>query len=54
MQRNDRLTLKTYAWLVLNAPLALFAEGRRAVWSRSLFLRLGRIVGSVEQRVFYL
>jgi glycosyltransferase involved in cell wall biosynthesis len=53
MRRNDRLTLKTYAWLLLNAPVALLGGGRRALWSRSLFLRLGRIVGSVEQRVFY-
>jgi cellulose synthase/poly-beta-1,6-N-acetylglucosamine synthase-like glycosyltransferase len=53
MRRNHRLTGKTYAWLVLNAPLALLSGSRRALWSRSFFIRLGRLMGSVEQRVFY-
>jgi GT2 family glycosyltransferase len=53
MPRNHQLTLKTYVWLVLNAPLALLPGGRRAVWSKSFFLRLGRLRGSMEQRVFY-
>lgn len=53
MRRNLWLTVKTYAWLVLNAPLALLPGSRRVLWSRSLFIRLGRLAGSVEQRVFY-
>lgn len=51
--RNGRLTLKTYAWLVLNAPLALAVPGRRSQFSRAFYLRLGRLRGSVEHRVFY-
>jgi glycosyltransferase involved in cell wall biosynthesis len=53
MRPNLRLTVKTYAWLVLNAPMALVSGSRRAVWTRSFFLRLGRLAGSVEQRAFY-
>jgi GT2 family glycosyltransferase len=53
MRCNHRLTVKTYAWLLLNAPLALFSGPRRALWSRSFFLRVGRLRGSAEQRVFY-
>jgi GT2 family glycosyltransferase len=53
MRRNTRLTVRTYAWLALNAPLALVSASRRSVWSRSLFLRLGRLCGSVQQRVLY-
>jgi GT2 family glycosyltransferase len=53
MRCNHPLTVKTYAWLVLNAPLALFSARRRARWSRSFFLRLGRLSGSAQQRVFY-
>jgi cellulose synthase/poly-beta-1,6-N-acetylglucosamine synthase-like glycosyltransferase len=53
MRRNHRLTVKTYAWLVLNAPLTLVSGSRRAQWSRAFFLRLGRLWGSAEQRVLY-
>jgi glycosyltransferase involved in cell wall biosynthesis len=53
MRPNHRLTVKTYAWLLLNAPVALLSAPRRALWSRSFFLRLGRISGSVRERVFY-
>jgi len=53
MPRNFQFTLKTWAWLVLNAPLALVSRRRRVAWSRAWFLRLGRLLGSIEQRVFY-
>src|SRR4051794_22763342 len=53
MGRNLRLTGKTYAWLVLNAPLALVSSARRTLWTRSFFIRLGRLVGSAGQHVFY-
>jgi cellulose synthase/poly-beta-1,6-N-acetylglucosamine synthase-like glycosyltransferase len=53
MRRNVRLTGKTYAWLVLNAPLALVSRPRRSVWTRSFYLRLGRLSASAAQRVFY-
>ena len=53
MRRNDWLTLKTYAWLLLNAPLTVVGRSRRLTWSRAFFLRLGRIRGSLEHRVFY-
>lgn len=53
MARNDLLTLKTYAWLVLNAPLAAAVPARRDQWSRAFFMRVGRARGCVEHRVFY-
>jgi hypothetical protein len=53
MRRNLRLTVKTYTWLILNAPLALVSRARRSVWSRSFYLRLGRLLGCAQQRVFY-
>jgi glycosyltransferase involved in cell wall biosynthesis len=53
MRRNHRLTVKTYAWLILNAPLALLSSRRRAQWTRAFFLRLGRLRGSAEQHLFY-
>jgi GT2 family glycosyltransferase len=53
MPRNLPLTLKTYAWLVLNAPRALVDRGTRTTWTRALFIRWGRLRGSVEQRVVF-
>jgi len=53
MRRNDWLTLKTYAWLLVNAPLTVVGRSRRRTWSRAFFLRLGRLRGSLEHRVFY-
>ena len=53
MRRNARLTVRTWGWLVLNAPWALVSRRRRATWARAWFLRVGRLAGSLEQRVFY-
>lgn len=53
MPRNLPLTLKTYGWLVLNAPRALVDQGTRTTWTRVLFIRWGRLRGSVEQRVVF-
>jgi GT2 family glycosyltransferase len=53
MRRNNRLTVKTWTWLFVNAPLAWVSPVRRATWSRAWFLRLGRLVGSIEHRVFF-
>jgi GT2 family glycosyltransferase len=53
MRPDHRLTVKTYAWLLLNAPLALVSASRRALWSRAFFLRLGRLLGCMRERVFY-
>jgi glycosyltransferase involved in cell wall biosynthesis len=53
MPHTPWLTLKTWVWLIVNVVSIGSATGR-ARWSRVLFLRLGRLVGSVEQRVVYL
>jgi len=43
---------KGWAWLVVGLPRLGRGEGRRA-WVRAAGVRLGRIVGSFEQRVFF-
>lgn len=53
MPRNNRLTAKTWVWLLVNAPLAVVSARRRATWSRAWFLRIGRLMGSWEHRVFF-
>jgi glycosyltransferase involved in cell wall biosynthesis len=52
MPRQLWLTVRSWAWLVLNTPTILAGRRRRA-WVQVLFLRIGRIVGSIEQRTFY-
>jgi glycosyltransferase involved in cell wall biosynthesis len=52
MPRALGLTIKTWLWLLANV-VTIASTRRRTVWSRVLFLRLGRLAGSVEQRVFY-
>jgi glycosyltransferase involved in cell wall biosynthesis len=44
--------LKAVAWMVVAVPLLVRAEVRRQ-WVRAAGVRLGRMVGSVEQRVFF-
>jgi glycosyltransferase involved in cell wall biosynthesis len=41
------------AWLAKHAPGALVSEPRRAEWLRGAAVRLGRLTGSVRERVFY-
>lgn len=53
LRRNPRLTLKTYAWLLLNAPRAAVSPRTRAVWQGSASLRAGRLVGSWRSRSFF-
>jgi GT2 family glycosyltransferase len=53
MPRASVLTAKTWAWLVLNVVMIGSAKRRRK-WLAVLFLRLGRVVGSIEHRVLYL
>ena len=53
MPRNNRLTVKTWVWLLLNAPWAAVSARRRIMWTRAWYLRVGRLVGSVEHRVFF-
>lgn len=52
MPRNTELALKTWGWLVCNLPLLMMAP-RRRTWAHAFELRVGRLVGSVEQRVMY-
>lgn len=52
MPRAVGLTVKTWLWLAANVA-TIWSARRRTYWSRVLFLRLGRLVGSIEQRVCY-
>ncbi len=52
MPRRLRLTIRTWGWLVLNSR-SLLHETERRQWLRVLFIQIGRVVGSFEQRVFY-
>lgn len=52
MPRQLWLTFRSWGWLLLNTPTVLVARKRRA-WVQVLFLRIGRVVGSIEQRTFY-
>jgi GT2 family glycosyltransferase len=53
MPRNNRLTVKTWVWLLVNAPWAAVSARRRTTWSRAWYLRIGRLMGSWEHRVFF-
>jgi glycosyltransferase involved in cell wall biosynthesis len=43
---------KTWAWLVCSVPLLLISN-RRCEWARAAGVRLGRLVGSVRESVFF-
>ena len=53
MPRNNRLTVKTWVWLLANAPWAAVSRRRRVTWARAWYLRMGRLLGSLEHRVFF-
>jgi glycosyltransferase involved in cell wall biosynthesis len=53
MPRAVRLAVKTWGWLLCNLPL-LWIPRRRRTWAHAFGLRLGRLIGSVQQRVLYL
>jgi GT2 family glycosyltransferase len=53
MPRALPIALKTWAWLLLYAPRAIANPTIRALWVRSAALRCGRLVGSLQERVFY-
>jgi GT2 family glycosyltransferase len=53
MPRALPLAVKTWAWLLLHALGAIRNPRIRALWIRSAALRAGRLVGSIQQRVFY-
>ena len=44
--------VKSWAWIVCSAPL-LVQESRRLWWAQNAGLRLGRLVGSIDQRVLF-
>ncbi len=52
MPRGLWLTVRSWGWLIVHAPAVLHTS-RRHQWMRVLFIRVGRLLGSVEQRVFY-
>jgi glycosyltransferase involved in cell wall biosynthesis len=53
MPRGLRRAGKGWVWLVVTAPLLVNPQ-RRAWWVQSAGLRIGRLVGSFEQRVLFL
>jgi len=52
IRRDLAGALKAWGWLVLQIPW-LFDSGHRKRWLRVVGVRIGRLVGSVENRVFY-
>jgi GT2 family glycosyltransferase len=51
ISRDLPRALKSWGWLVLQVPL-LFDAGHRRRWLRVAGVRIGRIIGSVENRAF--
>ena len=51
---NPWNAVKTWVWVVVNSPLALVDEARRAEWIRKAALAGGRLVGSLRFRTMYL
>lgn len=47
-------TFKSWAWLVLHLPDLARGRSRRGIWVRGAAMRMGRVAGSIENRVFYL
>jgi GT2 family glycosyltransferase len=50
--RNLAGAAKSWAWLLVSVP-GLLQRGRRAHWARTAGMRVGRLQGSVRQRVFF-
>jgi glycosyltransferase involved in cell wall biosynthesis len=51
-RRNMRGAVKAWCWLVYELP-QLRRTGHRLEWARAAGMRSGRLVGSVEERVFF-
>ncbi|MGO8873580.1 MAG: glycosyltransferase [Acidimicrobiales bacterium] len=51
-RRNLDGALKSWAWLIVSLGL-LFHPARRSEWARAAGMRLGRLAGSVKERVFF-
>ncbi len=43
----------SWAWLFLRLPLLVKRGSDRGAWARAAGMRIGRLVGSIGQRVFY-
>lgn len=54
MRRNWKLTLRQLAWLIANAPGAVRDDSTRRAWLNVAGTRVGRILGSVQHRKFYI
>ena len=52
VRRDLAGSLKAWGWLVLRVPW-LLDRGHRKPWLRVAGVRIGRLVGSVENRVFF-
>jgi glycosyltransferase involved in cell wall biosynthesis len=52
MPRQAWQAVRVWGWLVLNV-WTVARPGRRTTWFRALFIQIGHLLGSVEQRVFY-
>ena len=52
MPRRPGQAAKAWAWLALNSWSVLRPD-RRKTWARALFINIGHLVGSIEQRTFY-
>jgi hypothetical protein len=52
MPRRPAHAVKVWGWITLNVWTVAWAD-RRRVWSEALFIQVGRLLGSWQQRVFY-
>lgn len=53
MRRHLGTSLRVWSWIVLAAPLAPWTHSRRWTWMGVAGHRLGRLIGSVQQRCCY-
>jgi glycosyltransferase involved in cell wall biosynthesis len=44
---------KSWAWLVLRSPRLVKPGGQQIEWARAAGVRLGRLLGSIRERVFF-
>jgi len=53
-RRPLAVVVKSWAWTILHLPDAFASDPRRTFWLRHVGRQLGRVAGSLEERVVYL
>ncbi|MHB1517372.1 MAG: glycosyltransferase family 2 protein [Acidimicrobiales bacterium] len=52
-RRNLAGAAKSWLWILVHSPRLLEPGGRRIQWARSVGMRAGRLIGSIDERVFF-